>query len=124
MCFSLRLSEMNVLYISSDCRGVTQSFLLHTRTGPVDGATALLETWSRDAEEISYFSQQEPFVGNNLEWNPPFCALDQETPSFLPPKRKEKKRKKLNEHVLTGQINLLQKFKVENNFDLDEMDES
>lgn len=44
MCFSLRLSEMNVLYISSDCRGVTQSSLLHTRIGPVDGATALLET--------------------------------------------------------------------------------
>lgn len=43
MCFSLRLSEMNVLYISSDCRGVTQSSLLHTRTGPVDGARALLE---------------------------------------------------------------------------------
>lgn len=39
-------------------------------------------------------------------------------------KRKKKKRKKLNEHVLASQINLLQKFKVENNFDLDEMDES
>lgn len=38
--------------------------------------------------------------------------------------RKKRKRKKLNEHVLAGQINLLQKFKVENNFDLDEMDES
>lgn len=30
----------------------------------------------------------------------------------------------LNEHVLASQINLLQKFKVENNSDLDEMDES
>lgn len=34
------------------------------------------------------------------------------------------KEKKLNEHVLASQINLFQKFKVENNFDLDEMDES
>ena len=30
----------------------------------------------------------------------------------------------LNEHVLAGHINLFQKFKVENNFDLDEMDVS
>lgn len=36
----------------------------------------------------------------------------------------KKEEKKLNEHVLASQINLLQKFKVENNFDLDEMDES
>lgn len=43
MCVSLRLSEMNVLYISSDCGGVTQSSLLHARKGPVDGARALLE---------------------------------------------------------------------------------
>lgn len=52
MCFSLRLSEMNVLYISSDCRGVTQSSLLHARIPPVDGATALLET-SAEALERS-----------------------------------------------------------------------
>lgn len=36
----------------------------------------------------------------------------------------KKEEKKLNEHVLASQSNLLQKFKVENNFDLDEMDES
>ena len=43
---------------------------------------------------------------------------------FFHQKGRKKKKKKLNEHVLAGQINLLQKFKVENNFDLDEMDES
>lgn len=52
MCFSLRLSEMNVLYISSDCRGVTQSSLLHSHIAPVDGATALLEIQTEELEEI------------------------------------------------------------------------
>lgn len=33
-------------------------------------------------------------------------------------------RGELNKHVLAGQINLLQKFQVKNNFDFDEMDES
>lgn len=42
--FSIRRSEMNVLYISADCGGVNQSSFLHTSTGPVDGARALLET--------------------------------------------------------------------------------
>lgn len=42
---------------------------------------------------------------------------------FLPWKKKGGK-KELNEHVLASQINLHQKFKVENNFDLDEMDGS
>lgn len=42
--FSIRRSEMNVLYISADCAGVNQSSLLHTPAGPVDGARALLET--------------------------------------------------------------------------------
>lgn len=32
--------------------------------------------------------------------------------------------KELNKHVLASQINLLQKFRVKNNFDFDEMDES
>lgn len=59
--------------------------------------------------------------GYKLERNPPFCWLDQETQvSSI----KRKGGKKLNEHVLASQINLLQKFQVENNFDLDEMDES
>lgn len=38
--------------------------------------------------------------------------------------RKRRKKEKLKERVLEREINLFQKFKVENNFDLDEMDES
>lgn len=41
MWLALRLKKMNVAYISGDCRGVTQSSLLHVSLWPVDGATAL-----------------------------------------------------------------------------------
>lgn len=33
-------------------------------------------------------------------------------------------KKELNKHVLASQINLPQKFRVKNNFDFDELDES
>lgn len=52
------------------------------------------------------------------------CIRLRETSFFYQKKGKGKKGEKLNEHVLSSQINLFQKFKVENNFDLDEMDES
>lgn len=51
------------------------------------------------------------------------CIRPRDT-SFFHEKRQKKKKKELNEHVLASQINLLQKLKVKNNFDLDEMDES
>lgn len=41
MWLAFRLRKMNVAYISGDCRGVTQSSLLHVSLWPVDGATAL-----------------------------------------------------------------------------------
>lgn len=122
MCFSLRLSEMNVLYISSDCRGVTQSSLLHTRIGPVDGAIALLETWMEALRRSVTFPNRSHLWEQLGVKSSILCIRPRDT-SFFHKKRK-KKKKKLNEHVLASQINLLQKFKVKNNFDLDEMDES
>lgn len=77
--------------------------------------------WRRWGDQLLF--PTGAICGNNLEWNPPFCALDQET-QVSSTKKSEEKKRKLNEHVLASQINLLQKFKVENNFDLDEMDES
>lgn len=52
------------------------------------------------------------------------CIRPRDTSFLLKKRKKERKKRALNEHVLAGQINLLQKFKVENNFVLDEMDES
>lgn len=49
------------------------------------------------------------------------CVRPRDTSFFH---KKDEGKEKLNEHVLASQINLFQKFKVENNFDLDEMDES
>ena len=119
MCFSLRLNEMNVLYISSDCRGVTQSSLLHIRRRPVDGAIALLEICMVALRRSVTFPNRS-HSWEQLGVKSSILSIRPRETSFLHKNR----RKKLNEHVLSIQINLFQKFKVENNFDLDEMDES
>lgn len=82
---------MNVLYISSDCEGVTQSSLLLPSSLPVDGATALQETWTEaPGRSGRLLLPIGDFHGNKLEWNPPFFELNQE---FSPLSQKIKKKR-------------------------------
>lgn len=110
--FSIRRSEMNVLYISADCGGVNQSSLLHAPAGPVDGARALLETRAATQGRSVTFYPLPPFhllVQVALKSSFPRIR----DTSFLPLKGGGGG---LNKHVLASQINLLQKFQVKNNF--------
>lgn len=90
MCFSPRLSEMNVLYISSDCRGVTQSSWLHTRTGPVDGATALQETPAEALRKASGYPSPHWW---ERTWSEVLhCVRYTKRRQFLPPKKRREER--------------------------------